>query len=59
MKPWKCSACGAQIEVYDEYEPQMCCAGRMGDACGCMGEPINPVFCDECEERLFGNKPGS
>lgn len=53
MKKCKCAACGIEIEVYDEYEPEYCCDGRM---CGCRGEPINPMFCDECEEKIFGKQ---
>jgi hypothetical protein len=50
MKKWNCDACGKEIEVYDEFEPEMCCDGRER---GCMGKPINPMFCDECEEKFF------
>ena len=53
MKSWKCNACNADIEVFDEYEPQFCCDGKM---CGCYGEVINPVFCDECEEKFLGKE---
>ena len=51
MKKYNCAACGKEIEVYDEYEPEYCCDGR---ECGCMGKPMNPMFCDECEEKIFG-----
>ena len=54
MKQWNCNACYKDIEVYDEYEPEMCCSG-LREHCACMGQPINPVFCDECEEKIFGN----
>ncbi len=54
MKKWNCDACGIEIKIDDDYEPQFCCAGRMEDACGCMGRPINPIFCDECEVKIFG-----
>ena len=53
MKSMWCMACGKPIEVYDEYEPEYCCDGR--DCC-CHGKPINPVFCDECEEKIFGKR---
>lgn len=55
VKDWKCRACGKQVEVEDDYEPQMCCSGR---DCGCMGMEVNPVFCDECEEKIFGKREG-
>lgn len=51
MKSWKCYACSKDIEVYVEYEPEFCCNGN---DCYCLGEPINPMFCDECEEKYFG-----
>jgi hypothetical protein len=54
MKPWNCITCGKEIEVEDDYEPQYCCSGR---DCTCMGQPINPVFCDECEIKIFGTRP--
>lgn len=53
MKPINCMGCGNETEVYDSYEPQMCCSGHM---CGCMGMPVNPVFCDECEEKVYGKR---
>lgn len=49
MKKHNCDICHKTILVYDEYEPKFCCAGRTEDEYGCMGAPINPVFCDECE----------
>ena len=54
MKQWKCDACYKEIEVYVEYEPKICCSG-LKEHCACMGLPINPIFCDECEEKIFGN----
>lgn len=56
MKLWKCEACGKEIEVPEEYDPEYCCHGRMEDACGCMGRPINPMFCDDCEVKIFGRR---
>lgn len=51
MKKDTCDACKVEIEVYKEYEPKWCCDGR---ECGCMGYPINPIFCDKCEEQILG-----
>jgi len=42
--------CGTDIEVEDDYKPEYCCNGK---DCGCLGLPINPAFCDFCEERYF------
>lgn len=53
MKEWRCNGCGKPIEVYDDYEPEFCCDGR---GCGCLGEVINPMFCDDCEEKVYGNR---
>ncbi len=50
VKPWDCSACGTGILVENDYEPEGCCSGR---ECGCMGREINPVFCTDCENKLF------
>ena len=35
---------GCFVEVPD-YEPEMCCGGF---ECGCMGQPIEPCWCDDC-----------
>lgn len=51
MKKWKCDACKCDIEILEEYEREYCCDGYM---CGCYGLHINPVFCDTCEEEIFG-----
>lgn len=51
MKEWQCAACGKLIKVEDDYEPIQCCSGR---DCGCMGREVNPAFCDNCEEKIFG-----
>lgn len=56
MKTIKCYTCNKEIEVYDEYEIKYCCPGRMENECGCGGAPINPMFCDKCEEKIFGKK---
>ena len=53
MKITDCAGCHKDIEVDDEYEPEYCCSG-LREQCACMGMPINPVFCDECAEKLFG-----
>lgn len=55
MKTIDCAGCHKDIEVDDEYEPEYCCSG-LREQCGCMGMSINPVFCDECAESLFGAK---
>ena len=51
MKPYRCDLCYVDMEVYDNYEPIMCCSGYM---CGCQALPTNPVFCDKCEEKRYG-----
>ena len=53
MKKWSCNGCGKEIEVEESYEPEMCCSG-LREACGCMGLPTNPIFCDDCERKFFG-----
>ena len=53
MKNWVCDACGTITEVSDGYEPKFCCSG-LREQCGCMGLPINPVFCDECNGKIYG-----
>jgi len=53
MKTYECYGCQIEIQVDDDYEPKYCCSGYM---CGCMGSPINPVFCDECEKNIFGRQ---
>lgn len=53
MKKSTCYSCGKEIEVYDGYEPEYCCSG-LKEQCGCMGEPINPLFCDDCEKKIYG-----
>jgi hypothetical protein len=55
MKEEECAACREKmVEVEDSYEPEYCCGGGYYDACGCGGSPTNPVFCEECETRIFG-----
>lgn len=51
MKHWLCDGCGDFIKVTKDYEPEICCGGF---ECACYGRPINPVFCDSCEERIYG-----
>ena len=51
MKDWKCNACGKTIEVIDNYKPEFCCSGH---ECGCYGQPVNPVFCEDCEGKILG-----
>ena len=46
--------CDETVEVPDDFKHEFCCSGRMEDMCGCGGWPINPAFCDKCEEKLFG-----
>jgi hypothetical protein len=52
MKKKPCSNpnCEEMIEVPDDFKYEFCCNGR---ECGCYGYPINPVFCDPCEQILF------
>lgn len=51
LKKGICDRCGNEMQVFEEYEPIFCCDGNM---CGCRGESINPVFCDDCEEEIYG-----
>lgn len=46
----KCCYCDNLVEVEDDYKPIYCCYGR---DCGCMGAPVNTVFCDECDKKAF------
>ena len=52
MKDWDCAKCGKNICVPDDYHLEYCCSGHM---CGCMGYPINPVYCDACAMAIYGN----
>lgn len=50
---WPCHGCGKNlVEVEEGYDPEYCCSG-LSNQCGCMGQPTNPVFCNECERQLF------
>lgn len=40
--------CSNGVNVPYDFEFQGCCSGR---ECGCMGMEINPVFCEECQEK--------
>lgn len=52
---WMCHGCGEnKVLVDDGYEEKFCCGGGRWDACGCMGRPINQVFCESCETKIFG-----
>ena len=49
-----CHKCGMKmVEVEDGYKEEYCCGGGFYDQCGCGGFPMNPVFCDDCESKLF------
>jgi hypothetical protein len=37
------------IDVPLDYEVEFCC---LGQNCCCLGKPINPLFCDFCEDLL-------
>jgi len=50
MQVFRCDKCGCDVEMPDDYERPMCCDGYM---CGCMGEPIEPLLCGKCENRLL------
>lgn len=45
-----CSSCGDPISLPEGQEPQYCCDGR---ECGCLGMPINIIFCKNCWDNLF------
>jgi len=51
MKDWKCDGCHCDTSVDDDFEYEFCCSG-LREQCGCMGMPINPVFCDDCEKEI-------
>ena len=58
MKPIKCHGCGKETEVHENYVAEYCCRG-LPDDCYCYGEPINPVFCDDCEKKFQEAQGGS
>jgi hypothetical protein len=45
-----CRSC--EIE-YEGQEPQTCCSGR---DCGCMGQPIEPILCDDCYVKMMESR---
>lgn len=56
MKDVECYKCkNKMVEVCSSYEAQYCCGGGFMSQCGCGGTPTNPVFCETCENELFGN----
>lgn len=53
-KEWDCHACRESVvTVPDDYEEEFCCSGGWMQQCGCRGCPINQVFCDDCETKIF------
>lgn len=55
MKSMQCDSpnCREMVEVPDDFKYEFCCLYvSMENPCGCMGWPINPVFCDACESKL-------
>lgn len=50
-KIYECDGCGKIIKVPIDYQPEFCCSG-LSCGCSCLGKPINPVFCDECESKI-------
>jgi len=50
---YNCEGCNKEMKAQKDYEHEHCCSGF---ECGCMGLPINPIFCDKCEESLFGKQ---
>ena len=50
-KNWNCNGCGIPLDVEKSYEPEWCCTGF---ECGCFGLPVNPVFCEDCLDELYG-----
>lgn len=51
LKTHECITCRKELEVEDDYKEISCCSGL---DCGCRGMPVNPVFCSECEDKIFG-----
>jgi hypothetical protein len=45
----KCEEC-KEVEV---GEPEYCCDGR---ECGCYGQPIHPMLCEDCWNDYVDNK---
>lgn len=53
MERVACSACHENyIVVDDDFEFKYCCSGA-SNQCGCMGGPVDPIFCEPCESKLF------
>jgi len=53
----KCIKCLKEKDnsQFSNYEPEYCCEFNTNwqeNPCGCMGYPINPPICNECEEEL-------
>jgi len=51
VKWWACDGCCMYMKVNTKYEPEYCCNGYL---CGCRGLPTNPIFCNGCVKKLFG-----
>lgn len=47
-----CIQCGKMTDA----DMTMCCDGR---ECGCMGLPIHPPLCAECEKEFFNGGAGT
>lgn len=52
MKLVNCSTrtCTNEVQVPETFEFVGCCSGH---GCGCLGLEINPVFCEQCHQKLF------
>lgn len=49
MEKHYCFECG----VNEIPEPVTCCSGH---ECGCMGQPTEPPYCQECWNKLLKDK---
>lgn len=55
-KKCECYGCHDKMVLVDkDYEERFCCDGGFMSECVCGGQPINPVFCDACEIKIFGH----
>jgi len=49
VKKWDCDCCGKEVVVLDSYKAEFCCSGF---DCGCNGQVMNPVICNECQKQM-------
>jgi len=49
VKTWNCDVCDKEMQVLDNYKAEICCNSF---DCGCNGQVINPVICDDCQKLI-------